>query len=89
MIGFDEGQIGTRRWFYLIPAQGEPVAILHAIEPHALRGAPGKSVLYRSWKDLESLLRTHVGGLKRVAMEYSPGRPSPTWAAWTRAPSRW
>ena len=41
VIGFDERQIGTRRWFYLIPAQGEPVAILHAIEPHALRGAPG------------------------------------------------
>ena len=48
VIGFDESQIGTRRWFYLIPAQGEPVAILHVIEPHATKGAPGKTVLYRS-----------------------------------------
>jgi Xaa-Pro dipeptidase len=77
VIGFDERQIGTRRWFYLIPRQGEPVAILHVIEPHALRGAPGKTVLYRSWKELESLLKTHVGAMKRVAMEYSPGAAIP------------
>jgi hypothetical protein len=62
VIGFDESQIGTRRWFYLIPARGEPVAILHVIEPHATRGAPGKTVLYRSWKDLEALLREHLRG---------------------------
>ena len=72
VIGFDESQIGTRRWFYLIPREGQPVAILHAIEPHALRGAPGPSVLYRSWKDLEFLLEKHLAGMKRVAMEYSP-----------------
>jgi len=77
VIGFDESQIGTRRWFYLVPREGEPVAILHAIEPHALRGAPGRSVLYRSWKDLESLLKTHLSGMKRVAMEYSPGAAIP------------
>jgi Xaa-Pro aminopeptidase len=77
VIGFDESQIGTRRWFYLIPAEGEPVAILHVIEPHATRGAPGKTVLYRSWKELEALLREHLGGLRRVAMEYSPGAAIP------------
>jgi len=77
VIGFDESQIGTRRWFYLIPARGEPVAILHVIEPHATRGAPGKTVLYRSWKDLEALLREHLRGLGRVAMEYSPGAAIP------------
>jgi len=72
VIGFDESQIGTRRWFYLIPRQGEPVAMMHVIEPHALRSAPGKAVLYRSWKELEALLRQHLHGLRRVAMEYSP-----------------
>src|SRR5260370_10274714 len=77
VIGFDEKQIGTRRWFYLIPRAGEPVAILHVIEPHALKGAPGRSVLYRSWKELESLLATHLKGVKRVAMEYSPGAAIP------------
>lgn len=77
VIGFDEHQIGTRRWFYLIPAQGEPVAILHVIEPNALKGAAGKSVLYRSWKELEGLLKSHLAGMKRVAMEYSAGAAIP------------
>ncbi|HET8646927.1 MAG TPA: aminopeptidase P family protein, partial [Vicinamibacteria bacterium] len=77
VIGFDESQIGTRRWFYLIPRQGDPVAILHAIEPNALKGAPGRSVLYRSWRELESLLKEHLSGKRRVAMEYSPGAAIP------------
>jgi Xaa-Pro dipeptidase len=77
VIGFDESQIGTRRWFYLIPREGQPVGILHVIEPHALRGAPGPTVLYRSWKELEFMLKTHLAGMKRVAMEYSPGAAIP------------
>jgi Xaa-Pro dipeptidase len=77
VIGFDERQIGTRRWFYFIPREGDPVAILHAIEPNALAGAPGLKVLYRSWRELESLLETHLVGRRRVAMEYSPGAAIP------------
>jgi Xaa-Pro dipeptidase len=77
VIGFDERQIGTRRWFYLIPREGEPVAILHVIEPNALAGAPGLKVRYRSWRELESTLKTHLAGKKRVAMEYSPGAAIP------------
>jgi Xaa-Pro aminopeptidase len=77
VIGFDEHQIGTRRWFYLIPRQGEPVAILHVIEPNALKGAPGRSLLYRSWRDLEAHLAAQLKGFARVAMEYSPGAAIP------------
>ena len=77
VIGFDESQIGTRRWFFLIPRQGEPVGILHVIEPHTLRGVPGVRVLYRSWKELEAVLKTQLAGMKRVAMEYSPGAAIP------------
>ena len=77
VIGFDDHQIATRRWFYLIPAGGEPVAIQHVIEPKALAKAPGRPALYRSWKELEALLKTHLSGMKRVAMEYSPGAAIP------------
>jgi len=77
VIGFDEKQIGTRRWFYFIPKDGEPVAILHVIEPNALAGAAGRKVLYRSWRELESTLKTHLAGRRRVAMEYSPGGAIP------------
>ena len=77
VIGFDDSQIGTRRWFYLIPAEGEPVGLLHVIEPHAVKGAPGRVELYRSWRELEGKLREHLGGRRRVAMEYSPGAAIP------------
>jgi Xaa-Pro aminopeptidase len=71
LIGFDDRQIGTRRWFYWIPAQGDPVAIVHAIEPEAVK-APGRRLVYRSWRELEAHLATVLSGSKRVAMEYSP-----------------
>lgn len=72
VIGFDPKQIATRRWFYLVPRSGEPVALCHVIEPNALRGTPGAKVLYRSWRELEAALKKHLSGLARVAMEYSP-----------------
>jgi Xaa-Pro dipeptidase len=77
VVGFDERQIATRRWFYLVPRRGEPVAVLHAIEPKALAAAPGLKVLYRSWRELEAALSTHLAGMRRVAMEYSPGAAVP------------
>lgn len=77
VVGFDEKQIATRRWFYLIPRVGEPVQIVHAIEPRALAGRPGRQVVYRSWREMEAHLKTHLAGLKTVAMEYSPGAAIP------------
>jgi Xaa-Pro aminopeptidase len=77
VIGFDDHQIATRRWFYLIPRAGEPVAIQHVIEPNALKGRPGKPVLYRSWRELEEVLKAQLAGMQRVAMEYSPGAAIP------------
>ena len=71
LIGFDERQIGTRRWFYWIPAHGEPVAIVHAIEKDAVR-APGRRLVYRSWRELEAHLADVLKGAQSIAMEYSP-----------------
>jgi Xaa-Pro aminopeptidase len=77
VIGFDERQIATRRWFYLLRREGEPVRIVHAIEKNALKDAPGATVVYRSWRELEAALGQHLRGLRRVAMEYSPGAAIP------------
>ena len=41
------------------------------------RGARASPSLYRSWRELEALLKTHLSGMKRVAMEYSPGAAIP------------
>ena len=53
------------------------MAILHVIEPQRPPGRAGKSLLYRSWRELEEALRTRLEGMKRVAMEYSAGAAIP------------
>jgi Xaa-Pro aminopeptidase len=67
------GKMTTRRWFYLIPASGEPRALVHAIERHNLDALPGRKTIYAGREQLEAGLGELVGGLRRVAMEYSPG----------------
>jgi Xaa-Pro dipeptidase len=66
------GHLATRRWYYLIPAVGEPRALVHAIEPHSLAHLPGQAEQYARREQLEAGLGRLVGGLRRVAMEYSP-----------------
>jgi Xaa-Pro aminopeptidase len=67
-----EGRMTTRRWFYLIPAAGEPRALVHAIERHNLDDLPGHKTVYAGREELEAGLAQLVSGLHRVAMEYSP-----------------
>src|SRR3989344_8296661 len=62
----------TRRFFYWIPAKGEPVKIVHAIESNVLDAWPGEKRVYSSWQSLESELKRVLKGQKKVAMEYSP-----------------
>lgn len=66
-----------RRFFYWIPAEGEPVKIVHAIEPHVLDHCPGSKKIYASWQSLETELRETLRGAKKVAMEYSPKNAIP------------
>jgi len=62
----------TRRWYYWIPAIGEPIKLLHRIEPHVLDELPGLRQLYVSWEQQRSLLATLVRHRRRIAMQYSP-----------------
>ena len=66
------GHLATRRWYYLVPAYGEPRALVHAIEPHSLAHLPGSSQRYAGREQLEAGLRRLLEGVDRVAMEYSP-----------------
>jgi Xaa-Pro dipeptidase len=66
------GHLATRRWFYLIPATGEPRGLVHAIERYNLDHLPGVKTIYAGREQLASGLATLLAGLKRVAMEYSP-----------------
>ena len=68
----------SRRWFYYVPASGEPKKLVHAIEPGSLDHLPGKNkAIYRRWQELEKGIEVLVSGAKRVAMEYSPRNANP------------
>lgn len=71
------GKMATRRWYYLIPAKGEPRGLVHAIERHNLDGLPGEKQPYAGRQQLDAGLRNLLSGVKRVAMEYSPGNNIP------------
>ena len=66
------GKLTTRRWYYLIPASGEPRALVHRIEPHSLAHLPGSRRIYAGRAELEAGLDFLVRGMRRIAMEYSP-----------------
>ena len=66
------GHMATRRWYYLIPAQGEPRGVVHAIERHNLDGLPGAKTVYAGREELETALTSLLEGLATIAMEYSP-----------------
>src|SRR5437762_4406047 len=70
--GRQRGHLATRRWYYLIPAVGEPRALVHAIERDALAHLPGHTERYAGREQLEARLRELVSGFRRIAMEYSP-----------------
>ncbi len=71
-VNRQSGHLATRRWYYLIPASGEPRALVHAIESHSLAHLPGTTTRYAGRDELEAGLRTILSGLRRIAMEYSP-----------------
>jgi Xaa-Pro aminopeptidase len=70
------GHMLTRRWFYLVPRVGEPVALVHAIEIGSFPPeVPGARRSFSSWHSFREALRVLLGSLgprPRVAMEYCP-----------------
>lgn len=68
----------TRRWYYLVPAAGEPVKLLHVMESSLLRTLPGAARVYRGWADLAERLREMLAPYGAIAMQYSPGNQLPS-----------
>ncbi|HVK12163.1 MAG TPA: M24 family metallopeptidase [Gemmataceae bacterium] len=68
----------SRRWFYFVPATGDPRKLVHAIEPAALDSLPGSDkTVFRRWQELEAGVGKLLSGARRVAMEYSPKNGNP------------
>lgn len=72
ILGLPESLMVSRRWFYLVPAQGDPMKLVHRIEPYHLDALPGKKRLYASWQSLADALRAMLSRLTAVAMQFSP-----------------
>jgi Xaa-Pro dipeptidase len=70
-------KMATRRWYYLVPAEGAPRGLVHAIERHNLDSLPGEKRPYAGRQQLADGLKDLLRGMKRVAMEYSPGNAIP------------
>jgi Xaa-Pro aminopeptidase len=61
----------TRRAWVLIPRQGEPRALVHAIEGSAWRHWPFAIDRYAGWREMEEKLARLLAGHRRLAMEVS------------------
>ncbi|MBN1886328.1 MAG: M24 family metallopeptidase [Candidatus Krumholzibacteriota bacterium] len=72
ILGLDFEKMTSRRWFYFIPADGEPVKLAHRVEATKLDPLPGRTVHYHPWAELHASLREILGGPKSIAMQYSP-----------------
>ena len=69
--------MGSRRFFYFVPASGQPRKLVHRIETAALDGLPGEKSIYLRWQDLEAGVAGLLHGSRRVAMEYAPWVSNP------------
>src|SRR5579859_3139208 len=72
VLGLSTPRHVTRRWYYLIPASGEPRALVHRIESGVIKELPGERIQYSSWQEQHAGLAQLLKGTKRVAMQYSP-----------------
>jgi Xaa-Pro dipeptidase len=72
VLGLSEKLMVTRRWFYLIPAEGEPQKLVHKIESGHLDPLPGKKRTYAAWQELFEALKQMLSSYRDIAMQYSP-----------------
>ena len=72
VLRLPNGLMVTRRWFYLIPAKGEPTKLVHKIEAGHLDTLPGAKTLYSGWQELFDSMKGLLASHRDIAMQYSP-----------------
>ncbi len=77
VLDLPESLMVTRRWFYLIPREGEPIKLVHRIEAGHLDSLPGSKREYSSWRELQDNLQAMVARHRNIAMQYSPNNSIP------------
>jgi Xaa-Pro aminopeptidase len=71
ILGLDPKAHITRRWYYYVPAEGDPRKLVHRIEQGRLDSLPGAKGHYSSWQELHSGLDAMLFDANRIAMQYS------------------
>ncbi len=77
ILSMDTKRFASRRWYYYIPAHGEPQKLVHRIEPWRCDHLPGAKHIYLPWQEQQAMLKNMLGSAKRVAMQYSPNNAIP------------
>ena len=77
VLGMNPEQMLSRRWFYLVPAHGEPRKLVHRIESASLDQFPGSRRVYLRWQELEAGVAALLVDCRRVAMEYVARNANP------------
>lgn len=79
ILGLPAGKLASRRWFYFIPKEGEPIKLVHRIEMEELDSLPGDKLVYLGYKELSERLQEIAGRSpgRRIAMQYSPENAIP------------
>jgi len=72
ILGLDPAKFATRRWYYFIPREGEPVKLVSMVEQTTLDALPGKKLRYLAWTEMHAQIKAMLGNRKRIAMNYSP-----------------
>jgi Xaa-Pro aminopeptidase len=72
VLGLPSELMVTRRWFYLIPSQGDPVKLVHKIEAGHLDSLPGSKRQYSGWQELFDNIKAMLASYRDIAMQYSP-----------------
>ncbi|HEX4004788.1 MAG TPA: M24 family metallopeptidase [Acidobacteriaceae bacterium] len=72
VLGLPDHGLVSRRWYYVIPAQGEPRKLVHRIESFKLDALPGSKAAYSSWQELHRALDAMLAPWTKIAMQYSP-----------------
>ena len=73
VLQFTPGSMVTRRWYYFVPASGEPRGLVHRIEAQTLGGAAGTArTVLGLGRDGRADCGACSAARRRVAMQYSP-----------------
>ena len=57
ILKMDTGRFASRRWYYYIPAHGQPKKLVHKIEPWRCDHLPGEKYIYLPWQQQHELLK--------------------------------